>query len=197
MNLPNKLTLLRILIVPIIVIIPFFRILNETILFAIDNSFSKTTFSLANLLVLVFFIIASVTDYLDGHLARKNNQITDFGKLMDPLADKILVVATLIVLLEWGRMYGWAIILIVAREFLVTGIRQLGVAKGRVIAASYFGKAKTVTQMITIIYLLVFAPGFSSATGIIGFILIIVATILTVASGLDYVIKNRNLIQSM
>lgn len=197
MNLPNKLTLLRILIVPIIVIIPFFRILNETILFAIDNSFSKTTFSLANLLVLVFFIIASVTDYLDGHLARKNNQITDFGKLMDPLADKILVVATLIVLLEWGRMYGWAIILIVAREFLVTGIRQLGVAKGRVIAASYFGKAKTVTQMITIIYLLVFAPGFSSATGIIGFILIIAATILTVASGLDYVIKNRNLIQSM
>ena len=197
MNLPNKLTLLRILIVPIIVIIPFFRILNETILFAIDNSFSKTTFSLANLLVLVFFIIASVTDYLDGHLARKNNQITDFGKLMDPLADKILVVATLIVLLEWGRMYGWAIILIVAREFLVTGIRQLGVAKGRVIAASYFGKAKTVTQMITIIYLLIFAPNFASVTGIIGFSLIILATLLTIASGLDYVIKNKNLIQSM
>ena len=197
MNLPNKLTLLRILIVPIIVIIPFFRVLNETILFTIDNSFSKTSFSLANLLVLVFFIIASVTDYLDGHLARKNNQITDFGKLMDPLADKILVVATLIVLLEWGRMYGWAIILIVAREFLVTGIRQLGVAKGQVIAASYFGKAKTVTQMITIIYLLVFAPNFNSVTGIIGFSLIILATLLTIASGLDYVIKNRNLIQSM
>ena len=197
MNLPNKLTLLRILIVPIIVIIPFFRVLNETILFTIDNSFSKTSFSLANLLVLVFFIIASVTDYLDGHLARKNNQITDFGKLMDPLADKILVVATLIVLLEWGRMYGWAIILIVAREFLVTGIRQLGVAKGQVIAASYFGKAKTVTQMITIIYLLVFAPNFNSVTGIIGFSLIILATILTIASGLDYVIKNKNLIQSM
>ena len=197
MNLPNKLTLLRILIVPIIVIIPFFRVLNETILFTIDNSFSKTNFSLANLLVLVFFIIASVTDYLDGHLARKNNQITDFGKLMDPLADKILVVATLIVLLEWGRMYGWAIILIVAREFLVTGIRQLGVAKGQVIAASYFGKAKTVTQMITIIYLLVFAPNFNSVTGIIGFSLIILATLLTIASGLDYVIKNRNLIQSM
>ena len=197
MNLPNKLTLLRILIVPIIVIIPFFRILNETILFTIDNSFSKTFFSLANLLVLVFFIIASVTDYFDGHLARKNNQITDFGKLMDPLADKILVVATLIVLLEWGRMYGWAIILIVAREFLVTGIRQLGVAKGQVIAASYFGKAKTVTQMITIIYLLVFAPNFNSVTGIIGFSLIILATLLTIASGLDYVIKNKNLIQSM
>ena len=197
MNLPNKLTLLRILIVPIIVIIPFFRILNETILFTIDNSFSLTFFSLANLLVLVFFIIASVTDYFDGHLARKNNQITDFGKLMDPLADKILVVATLIVLLEWGRMYGWAIILIVAREFLVTGIRQLGVAKGQVIAASYFGKAKTVTQMITIIYLLVFAPNFNSVTGIIGFSLIILATILTIASGLDYVIKNKNLIQSM
>ena len=197
MNLPNKLTLLRILIVPIIVIIPFFRILNETILFTIDNSFSLTFFSLANLLVLVFFIIASVTDYFDGHLARKNNQITDFGKLMDPLADKILVVATLIVLLEWGRMYGWAIILIVAREFLVTGIRQLGVAKGQVIAASYFGKAKTVTQMITIIYLLVFAPNFNSVTGIIGFSLIILATILTLASGLDYVIKNKNLIQSM
>ena len=197
MNLPNKLTLLRILIVPIIVIIPFFRVLNETILFTIDNSFSKTSFSLANLLVLVFFIIASVTDYLDGHLARKNNQITDFGKLMDPLADKILVVATLIVLLEWGRMYGWAIILIVAREFLVTGIRQLGVAKGQVIAASYFGKAKTVTQMITIIYLLVFAPNFNSVTGIIGFSLIILATLLTIASGLDYVIKNKNLIQSM
>ena len=197
MNLPNKLTLLRIFIVPIIVIIPFFRVLNETILFTIDNSFSITYFSLANLLVLIFFIIASVTDYFDGHLARKNNQVTDFGKLMDPLADKILVVATLIVLLEWGRMYGWAIILIVAREFLVTGIRQLGVAKGQVIAASYFGKAKTVTQMITIIYLLVFAPNFNSATGIIGFVLIILATLLTIASGLDYLIKNRNLIQSM
>ncbi|MBO7536519.1 MAG: CDP-diacylglycerol--glycerol-3-phosphate 3-phosphatidyltransferase [Bacilli bacterium] len=197
MNLPNKLTLLRIFIVPIIVIIPFFRVLNETILFTIDNSFSITYFSLANLLVLIFFIIASVTDYFDGHLARKNNQVTDFGKLMDPLADKILVVATLIVLLEWGRMYGWAIILIVAREFLVTGIRQLGVANGRVIAASYFGKAKTVTQMITIIYLLVFAPNFASATGIIGFVLIILATLLTIASGLDYLIKNRNLIQSM
>ena len=197
MNLPNKLTLLRILIVPIIVIIPFFRVLNETILFTINNGFSITAFSLANLLVLIFFIIASVTDYFDGHLARKNKQVTDFGKLMDPLADKILVVATLIVLLEWGRMYGWAIILIVAREFLVTGIRQLGVAKGTVIAASYFGKAKTVTQMITIIYLLVFAPNFNSATGIIGFVLIILATILTIASGLDYLIKNRNLIQSM
>ena len=197
MNLPNKLTLLRIIIVPIIVVIPFFKVLNETILFTINNSFSITYFSLAQALVLFFFIVASITDYLDGHLARKNNQITDFGKLMDPLADKILVVATLIVLLEWGRMYGWAIILIVAREFLVTGIRQLGVAKGTVIAASYFGKAKTVTQMITIIYLLVFAPNFDSVTGIIGFVLIILATLLTIASGLDYVIKNRNLIQSM
>ena len=197
MNLPNKLTLLRIIIVPIIVVIPFFRVLNETILFTINNSFSITYFSLAQALVLFFFIVASITDYLDGHIARKNNQITEFGKLMDPLADKILVVATLIVLLEWGRMYGWAIILIVAREFLVTGIRQLGVAKGTVIAASYFGKAKTVTQMITIIYLLVFAPNFDSVTGIIGFVLIILATLLTIASGLDYVIKNRNLIQSM
>lgn len=197
MNLPNKLTLLRILIVPIIVIIPFFRVLNEIVIFTIDNSVIHSYFSLANLLVLIFFIIASITDYLDGHLARKNNQITDFGKLMDPLADKILVVATLIVLLEWGRMYGWAIVIIVAREFLVTGIRQLGVAKGQVIAASYFGKAKTVTQMVTIIYLLVFAPGFSCSSEIAGFILILAATILTVASGLDYVIKNRNLIQSM
>ena len=197
MNLPNKLTLLRIFIVPIIVIIPFFRFLNETILFTIDNTFSITYFSLANLLVLVFFAIASFTDYLDGHLARKNNQVTDFGKLMDPLADKILVVATLIVLLEWGRMYGWVIIIIVAREFLVSGIRQLGAAKGQVIAASYFGKAKTVTQMITIIFLLVFAPGFNSVTGIVGFVLIVLSTILTVASGLDYVIKNRKLIQSM
>ena len=197
MNLPNKLTLMRILIVPIIVVIPFFNFLTSTILFTIDNAFSKTTFSLANLLVLVFFAIASVTDYLDGHLARKNNQVTDFGKLMDPLADKILVVATLIVLLEWERMYGVVVVLIVAREFLVTGIRQLGVAKGQVIAASYFGKAKTVTQMITIIFLLVFAPGFDSATGITGFVLIVASTILTVASGLDYLIKNRNLIQSM
>ena len=197
MNLPNKLTLLRIFIVPIIVIIPFFRFLNETILFTIDNTFSITYFSLANLLVLVFFAIASFTDYLDGHLARKNSQVTDFGKLMDPLADKILVVATLIVLLEWGRMYGWVIIIIVAREFLVSGIRQLGAAKGQVIAASYFGKAKTVTQMITIIFLLVFAPGFNSVTGIVGFVLIVLSTILTVASGLDYVIKNRKLIQSM
>lgn len=197
MNLPNKLTLLRIIIVPIIVIIPFFGFLNQTVLFTINNGFSTTIFTLANLLVLIFFIIASVTDYLDGHLARKNNQVTDFGKLMDPLADKILVVATLIVLLEWGRMYGWAIILIVAREFLVTGIRQLGVAKGKVIAASYFGKAKTVTQMVTIIFLLVFAPNFVSATGIIGFVLIIASTILTIASGLDYLIKNKDLIQSM
>ena len=192
MNLPNKLTLLRILIVPIIVIIPFIKFFDKTVVFTITNPVT-----IANLIVLGLFIIASFTDYLDGHLARKNNQITDFGKLMDPLADKILVVATLIVLLEWGRMYGWAIIMIVAREFLVTGIRQLGVAKGQVIAASYFGKAKTVTQMVTIIYLLIFAPGFDGVTQIIGFVLICIATILTVASGLDYVIKNKNLIQSM
>lgn len=188
MNTPNKLTLLRILMVPLIVIASYISAWNTKVLF--------DEFTLANLIVLILFILASLTDTLDGYLARKNNQVTDFGKLTDPLADKIMVITALLVLLKWNRMYDFVIIIVIFREFLITGLRQIAVSHGQVIAASYFGKSKTVSQCIMIIYLLIFAPDFSSATGIIGNILIIISTALAVLSGIDYFVRNKNVIES-
>lgn len=191
MTTPNKLTTLRILMVPLICIVPYIKVLSQIMIF------DKIEFSLANLIVLVIFVLASLTDMLDGYLARKNNQITDFGKLMDPLADKILVVATMIVLLSWQRMYDFVIVIVLLREFLISGFRCLAAANGNVIAASIYGKSKTVSQIIMIIYLLVFKPSFTSFSGIIGMILICVSTLLTIISGVDYIVKNKGVIKSI
>lgn len=142
MNLANKLTIFRIILVPIMVIIPFLGIQGEV--FGIPISY---------LIMDLIFIIASITDKLDGYIARSKNQVTTFGKFLDPLADKILVLSALVILVEYGKIPSWIPIIVLAREFIVSGYRLIAVEKGgKVISASIWGKLKTVTQMIGIIF---------------------------------------------
>lgn len=153
MNLANKLTVLRMILVPIFVVIGYLGTLG-----VITGEWLgiPMSFWLMNLI----FIIASITDKLDGYIARSRNQVTTFGKFLDPLADKILVLAALVMLVEYGKIPGWIPVVVLAREFLVSGYRLVAVEKGgKVIAASIWGKLKTVTQMIAII--LVFADKFN------------------------------------
>lgn len=196
MNLPNKLTIFRIVLVPIMVLLPFLGIKGEFLgipieYWAID----------------LIFIIASLTDKLDGYLARKNNQVTTFGKFLDPLADKILVLAAMIMLVEMDKLPAWIPIIVLAREFLVSGYRLVAVEKGgKVIAASNWGKLKTVTQMIAIILALVDLYGFGECfTGtlqggalvfnLVVTIMMIVQTMATIFSGIDYMKGAKDLIK--
>mgnify|MGYP004643930683 CR=1 FL=1 len=145
MNLANKLTIFRIILVPIMVIIPFLGIQGD--IFGI---------SITYLIVDLIFIIASITDKLDGYIARSRNQVTTFGKFLDPLADKILVLAAMIMLVDMDKIPAWIPIIVLAREFIVSGYRLIAVEKGgKVIAASIWGKLKTVTQMISIILIFI------------------------------------------
>lgn len=142
MNLANKLTIFRIILVPIMVIIPFLGIQGDV--YGIPISY---------LIMDLIFIIASITDKLDGYIARSRNQVTTFGKFLDPLADKILVLSALVILVEYGKIPSWIPIIVLAREFIVSGYRLIAVEKGgKVISASIWGKLKTVTQMIGIIF---------------------------------------------
>ena len=187
MNLPNKLTIFRIVLVPIMVIIPFLGIEGE--FFGIPIEYWIIDF---------IFILASLTDKLDGYLARKNNQVTTFGKFLDPLADKILVLAAMIMLVEMAKLPAWIPIIVLAREFLVSGYRLIAVEKGgKVIAASKWGKLKTVTQMIAIILAFVDLNGFGECfvgtlaggefiLNLIVTIMMILQTIATIFSGIDY-----------
>ena len=150
MNLANKLTIFRIILVPIMVIIPFLGIQGNIL--GIPISY---------LIIDLIFIIASITDKLDGYIARSRNQVTTFGKFLDPLADKILVISALIILVEYGKIPSWIPIIVLAREFIVSGYRLVAVEKGgKVIAASIWGKLKTLTQMIAIILAFVDKFGF-------------------------------------
>ena len=170
MNLPNKLTIFR-----VILVIPFVALmLNGYDLWAV-----------------AVFIIASLTDLLDGKIARKYNLITDFGKFMDPLADKLLVCAAMICLVEMGRLPAWMVIVIISREFIISGFRLVASDNGVVIAASYWGKFKTTFQMLMIIVLLL---NFGGVFVLIGQILTWIALILTVVSLVDYIVKNKDVI---
>lgn len=144
------------------------------------------------LAALAVFIVASVTDLIDGRLARKYNQVTTFGKFMDPLADKLLVVAALVVLSRLGLASVWAVMLIIAREFLVTSLRLLAAGSGEVIAANLWGKIKTNSQMYAIILALLFA-GFGW-TSLVGYVLIWIAAVFTAASGVQYLWSYRSYI---
>ncbi len=187
MNLPNKLTIFRMILVPIMVIIPFLGIKGECLGIPIEYW-----------MIDIIFIIASLTDKLDGYLARKNNQVTTFGKFLDPLADKILVIAAMIMLVETARLPAWIPIIVLTREFLVSGYRLLAVEKGgKVIAASKWGKLKTVTQMLAIILAFIDVHSFGECfTGTLqGGLLVlnlivtsmmILQTIATIFSGIDY-----------
>jgi CDP-diacylglycerol--glycerol-3-phosphate 3-phosphatidyltransferase len=140
MNLANKLTILRILLVPLMVIIPFFNIQGN--LWEIPITY---------IIIDIIFVIAALTDKLDGHIARSRNQITTFGKFLDPIADKIVVVTAMIMLVEFGHLPAWIPIIVILREFVVSGYRLIAVQKqGNVIAANMWGKLKTVTQMVAV-----------------------------------------------
>ena len=173
MNLPNKLTLLRIVAIPVF-----------NVVLLMGHRYIAT----------IIFIAAAITDMLDGHIARKYNLVTNFGKLMDPLADKLLVMSALICLVELDNVAGWMVIVILAREFAVTGLRQVAASEGIVIAAGITGKIKTITQMIAIPLLLLD----NWPCRYIGFpldqVFLWIAVIMTIVSGAEYIIKNKQLL---
>ena len=171
MNLPNKLTILR------VIMIPFFVL---TLLY--DGGENQTLRYVAA----AIFIIASLTDMLDGKIARKYNLVTNFGKFMDPLADKLLVCSALICLVELKELPAWMVIVIISREFIISGFRLVASDNGVVIAASYWGKFKTVSQMIMSVLLIVNIPALSILTTIFS----VIALVLTVVSLIDYIAKN-------
>lgn len=176
MNLANKITILRIFLVPIFMVF----LLN-----------SKVPYN--EVIALVIFVVASLTDTLDGYIARSRNQITKFGKFMDPLADKLLVVAALISLVELDRLSAWIAFIIIAREFMVTGLRILAASENITIAASNWGKVKTISQMIAIILLLLNNFPFSYVNFPADSVMIYLAAAFTVISGIDYFYKNKQL----
>lgn len=175
MNLPNKLTILR------VIMVPFFVLFMLTDIGGGANKW----------IALVLFVIASLTDLLDGKIARKYNLVTNFGKFMDPLADKLLVCSAMICLIEMEKLAAWIVIVIISREFIISGFRLVASDNGVVIAASYWGKFKTVFQMAMIIVLIADLGGIFT---MIGNILVWIALALTVISLVDYVVKNKQVL---
>ena len=198
MNLPNKLTLLRVLLVPVMLIISVIPALN-------GEYIGSTSLSISNLINVIIFVVASLTDFLDGYLARKNNQVTTFGKFADPLADKMLVISSLIILMSdyltnnsasdyRAIVEGWAVAVIVIRELMVSGIRLVAVEHGKVIAAGWSGKIKTAFTMITIIVCFLCGAFEQSSVVILTRVLVYIAVAITIYSGLEYLIKNRKIV---
>lgn len=183
-NLPNQLTIARIIMIFIFIIICSF---DEKLSMEVQNSWKVAAF--------MFLICAGLTDFLDGHIARKYNLITDFGKLMDPLADKIFIVATFIVLVDESLLPGWVAIAVISREFLVTGLRMLAVNKGEVIAADISGKLKLAVQMGFLIIAGFFWVGWLKLEDyeILWSFCIWIVVIITVWSGLGYFIRHKYL----
>lgn len=175
MNLPNKLTTMRMALVPVFIV-----------LYLMDYHY----------IAAAVFIAASLTDFLDGHLARKHNLVTNFGKIMDPLADKLLVTSALVCMVQTGVVPGWMVIVILAREFAITGLRSVAASEGVVIAAAWSGKIKTVTQMIAIIFLLIGNWPFELIAVPFAQIMLWIAVIMTVYSGAEYIYKSRELFRS-
>lgn len=174
MNLANKITMTRLLMVPI---------------FIISMYYSPST----SLIPLILFVVASATDALDGYVARHYNMITNFGKFVDPLVDKILIMSAFVLMAERGDLYGWIVVIIVTRELIITGFRTIAADKGVTIAASFYGKFKTISQMLcVIVYLLLpLIPSLYSLYKI----LVVIMTLATVVSGVDYIYKNKEVLE--
>lgn len=175
MNLPNKLTMMRIILIPVFI-------------FLLMTGYQYAACGV--------FVIASVTDALDGHIARKYNLVTNFGKIMDPLADKLLVFAALVCLVETGQVAGWMVIIILARELTITSLRAVAAGEGVVIAAGKSGKLKTIFQMVAIVLLLLNGGSYPFSfigTFMIDQIFLWAAVIMTIYSGIEYIIKNKKL----
>ena len=195
MNLPNKLTVFRVILVFVILIISLIN-MQGTILGIPINMF----------IIDIIFIIASITDKLDGYIARSTNQITTFGKFLDPIADKILVIVSMIILVEHSKIPSWIPAIIIMREFIVSGYRLIAVEKkGEVVAASIWGKLKTVTQMIAIILAFIDNPfgaiftnsltGYNFAINLIVTLMMIICVIATIFSGWDYIKNGKDLLK--
>lgn len=194
MNLANKLTLLRVILIPFFVVFAFISLPGEIL--------GMTT---SAFIMLLIFVIAAITDKLDGYIARKYNMITTFGKFLDPLADKLLVNTALILLVGMGKIPSWITVIIIAREFIITGVRLLASEDGIVIAANFWGKLKTVTQMIAVILLLIDKyPIFEFVNGsvhlydyymnIASTVMILIATIATVFSCIVYLKDSKDVL---
>ncbi|PAT01679.1 CDP-diacylglycerol--glycerol-3-phosphate 3-phosphatidyltransferase [Candidatus Izimaplasma bacterium ZiA1] len=179
MNLPNKLSMIRVLIIPVMVVLYYIN-------------FKVSGYQLWEMVIPVLFILASFTDFLDGYIARKYNLVTTFGKFIDPLADKLLVMAALLILNAEGVIPMWVTVVILSREFIVTGIRLVAAPTGKVIAASKLGKYKTASTMIALIILL-FVPFFDVLLSV-GLVVLYVGVLLTVISGIEYFNKNKLII---
>ncbi|MFX3634277.1 MAG: CDP-diacylglycerol--glycerol-3-phosphate 3-phosphatidyltransferase [Candidatus Pristimantibacillus sp.] len=188
MNLANKITLARILLVPIIMV---FLLVNINVP---PFEFGEYQISYNQIIAAIIFIVAASTDGLDGYIARKNKIVTNLGKLLDPLADKLLVAAVLISLVQMDKLAAWMAIVIISREFAVTGLRQIALLEGSVMAASSWGKWKTAIQITMIISLLLNNFPFSFIDFPFDIISSWIAVIITVYSGLDYFMKNKHLI---
>ena len=194
MNLANKLTIFRIILVPIILIIPYLNIQGE--LWGVPLTY---------LIIDIIFILASLTDKLDGYIARSRNQITTFGKFLDPIADKILVIVAMLILVEVGRLPAWIPAIVVIREFVVSGYRLIAVEKqGKVIAASVWGKIKTCTQMLGLVVAFVDVnsfgaifsgnlTGFAFGLNLVTTVLLSITVIATIFSGIDYLKGSKEL----
>ncbi|MGI6538725.1 MAG: CDP-diacylglycerol--glycerol-3-phosphate 3-phosphatidyltransferase [Caldicoprobacterales bacterium] len=174
MNLANKITIIRILLIPLFIIILL------------------TTFPYHKYVASLIFVLAACTDSLDGYIARKRNEITNFGKFIDPLADKLLVTSALISLVEMGKVSSVAAIIIISREFIITGFRLLAVTEGKVIAASWWGKLKTVLQIVAIITLMLDNFPFRFIGVPFDQIVLFISVIVTIISGIDYIYKNKD-----
>lgn len=177
MNLPNKLTLFR------VILIPFF------VFFLLAPYFE----GYGNYIAVAIFIVASLTDMLDGKIARKYNLVTNFGKFMDPLADKLLVCSAMICLISTGQLAAWIVIIIIAREFIISGFRLIASDNGIVIAASYWGKFKTTFQMLMVIVLILNIQ--NQFFTVLGTILTYIALALTIISLIDYIAKNKDVLK--
>lgn len=185
MNLPNKLTIFR-----MILIIPF-----VVILLGGEAGWFGANRLIPDCIALVIFIVASLTDLIDGKIARKYNLVTNFGKFMDPLADKLLVSAALIALVDMGRIPAWVVIIIISREFIISGFRLIASDNNVVIAASYWGKFKTTFQMIMVCLMIVNLGALIPWVQILTDIIMWIALALTVISLLDYLVKNKDVMK--
>ena len=176
MNLPNKITMLRVFLIPFFVV------------FMLVSAIPYSKY-----IALVIFVVASLTDTLDGYIARKYKLVSNFGKFMDPLADKLLVCSAMIALVDQGRIPAWIVIIIIAREFIISGFRLIAAEKGVVIAAGIWGKLKTVVQMVMVCFLIGNLGG--KVIFVIEQVLIYAALVLTIISLIDYLVSNKNVLK--
>ncbi|GIP21499.1 MULTISPECIES: CDP-diacylglycerol--glycerol-3-phosphate 3-phosphatidyltransferase [Paenibacillus] len=190
MNLPNRITLARIFMIPIMLVF----LLVDFDWWSYPLTWGSYTLPLNHLIGALLFIIAASTDGIDGYLARKNNMVTNLGKLLDPLADKLLVAAVLVSLVAIGKCDAWIAVVIISREFAVTGLREVALLEGSVIAASKWGKLKTITQIIAISALMLNNFPFAWVSFPFDEIAIWIAALITIYSGIDYFIKNKKIL---